>query len=146
MLSFTVDRSSLSLADLAIDDEGFGAYAITPNGYEEPDVSPRVITARSRYVIGELATGYSLNTATLVLEVWVQATTTAILETRCDALKRAFTRQTKYLLTRTLDGQSRTFRCQPAGVTRVGPVRKGDVYAHQATYRIAIPVYPISGS
>lgn len=146
MLSFTVDRSSLSLSDLSIDDEGFSSYAITPEGYSEPEVSPRVTTARSRYVIGELVTGYTLNTSTLLLEVWVQGTTTAVLETRCDALKRAFSRQASYSVTRTLDGQSKTWRCQPAGVTRTGPVIKGEVNNYEATYRISIPVYPIEGS
>lgn len=146
MLSLAVTRASLSLADLAIDDTGFNAYSITPDGFSEPETAPRVVTARSPFVHGDLVTGYVLNTGTMALEVWVQGTTTAILETRVAALRRALCMQRSYTIVRTLDGQAQTWSCQPAGMTPAGPIRKGEVARFERTYRITVPVYPIFGS
>lgn len=145
ILTLTVDRSSISLSDLVIDSEGFsGDYTLLT--YEEPDTSPRVATARSPYVHGELVTGYTLDTSTMVFGVRVEGVGTAGLETKVQALRRALCRQASFTITRVLDGETQVWSCQPAGMTRQGAVVKGDVDAHLAEYTITAPVYPIFGS
>lgn len=146
MITLTVDRTSLGLADMVIDSDGFGAYCITPLGYTEPETTPRTTTARSSFVHGDLAVQSVLDTTDMVLEVMVQGTTSAQLETRTDALRQALCQQLDYTITRTLDGVVRTYSASPATMVRTAPVRKGDVYAHVATYTISIPAYPIAGT
>jgi hypothetical protein len=146
MITLVVDRASLSKSTLTIDSEGFGAYCLTPAGYVEPDTTPRTVTVRSAFVHGDLATQSVLDTTDLVLEVLVQGSTSAQLETRAEDLREALCRQLSFTITRTIDGVVKTFSASPATMIRTAAVRKGDVYAHVATYTVSIPVYPIAGT
>jgi hypothetical protein len=146
VITLAVARASLQKNTLTIDSAGFGAYCLTPLGYTEPDTTPRTTTARSSFVHGDLATQSVLDTTDMVLEVLVQGSTSAQLETRTDDLREALCRQLNYTITRTVDGVVKTFSADPATMTRTAPVRKGDVYAHVAAYTVSIPVYPIAGA
>lgn len=145
-ITCVVDRSSLSKSTLTVDSDGYSAYCFTPLGYSEPDTTPRTTTVRSSFVHGDLATQSVLDTTDLVWEVLIQGNTSAQLDSRTEDLRQALCLQLHYTITRTIDGVVKTFSASPAAMTRTAPVRKGDVYAHVATYTISIPVYPIAGA
>lgn len=144
-LTLTVDRTSLGMGVLTIESAGYGNYCLTPGGYTEPETTPRLSTARSPFVHGDLVTGSVLDSTGMVLEVFVQGNSVSHVEALADSLRDAMCLQLSYTITRDLDGVVRTYTASPAGMTRTAPVRKGDVMAAEATYTLTIPVYPIPG-
>src|SRR5690349_9080579 len=90
LASVTIDRSSLSLSDLVIDSEGFSTYYIETSGLGRPAQTPReTLATASPFVNGQSRTTVVYEETTLVLQVRVQASSSAALDTAIVALEAA---------------------------------------------------------
>lgn len=145
-LSITIDRTSLSLADLVLggQDGTGGLLAITD--YTEPATQARINYApESDFVHGSLALGYTWQQTLLSFEVapfgptGEQETRTAVA-----ALVAAVSQFPAYEVTVTVGNAApETWQCDPGSVVPGGARTYVDLRDSDPFWRVSIPCYPI---
>lgn len=142
--SITIDRTSLSKADLVISDVG-GSVAgatvrLTEGGVGNVVQSVRVTTAPdSVNVDGSEIIAFSRAATALPLEFDIYADTSADVAAAVVELEEAFYRL-DYPVTRTVDGVAKTWSGGPCAlVPKAGSVDSGDLAAHIETFTVTIP-------
>jgi hypothetical protein len=137
--SVTIDRTSLSLPDLVISDDG-ATYRLTEDGVGYVVQSVRVTTAPdSADVDGSEIIGFAREATSLSLEFHVIGASSAAVAASVAALEAAFYRL-EYDVTRTVDGVSTTWSGGPCALRpKRGAVDSGVVAAHFDTFAVTIP-------
>lgn len=141
----TIDRSSLSLADLVIDTEGFSTYAVSVDGLGRVGKTPRETFAdASPFVHGQLRTAVVREESALTLLVTVNGTSASDLATKVAALEDALD-QFVYTVTVAVDGVSKAWTAYQATTQSVDGLEKPERWAaFFDDLSISIPVYPVS--
>lgn len=145
MSSVTIDRSSLSLADLVIDEAMDGTYVLLLGSRLR---RPGTIWRKSAMPDSNDVHGTEFLTAVkeqadIPLKVMVQADTSAALDTAIDELDDALSQFT-YPVTVDLDGVEKVWDASPA------PWSPDDLEEYQAVLQhfdvltVTLPVYPIA--
>lgn len=143
MLSVSIDRTSLSLSALVINDYPGAGLWLPEDALQRPAKAQRLTyAADSPFVHGSLLTSAVLLQSSLPMSVKAGAATTAALEDLMDELEAALFQFT-YDVTVTVDGSPRVWRADPADIGW-GTIDSGEVAARIATASVTIPVYPVS--
>lgn len=142
--SVTIDRSSLSAADLVVDTEGFGVYTVDAGGLGRVGITWRnTFASASPFVHGQLRTTAVKEESTLPLLIRVGAGTTGDLRDAVHTLEAALS-QFVYQITLTVDGVARAFTAYPATIGAVDGITKFEaVTAFYEDLTIVVPVYPV---
>jgi hypothetical protein len=145
----SIDRTSLSLSALVIADAStpLATYVLTGSGLGRPAVTWRETYAPDNpYISGRTLLGAVKEQSSLPLEVLVQASTSAALDTAVQELADAVW-QFSYDVTVTIDGLAKVWTCTPAAVA---PSSGNEVAVkwlqHIDVLQLTIPVYPIPGA
>jgi len=141
--TFTIDRSSLGLADLVIDGAA-GDYTVQRDSFGLPPRSVRrTYAAASPWADGLLVVATALDQTTWVLPVLVQGVDADHCRAKASTLMAAVD-QFSYDFTADLDGVVEVWAAEPADVTQGGPLTRdasaGSTYFWELT--LSIPVYP----
>jgi hypothetical protein len=143
ILSLTISRASLSLADLVITNDPTQPFHLPEDGLEEPDVTYRLAyMPDSRDVHGKELVAAALEHSAIPATIYAKAADSATLAT-LKAELRAALGQFSYDVTLNLDGATATYSADPCG-PRWGAVDSGMVKARMAKASVTIPVYPIA--
>ena len=142
VISLTIDRTSLSLADLVITNDPYaGNYHLPEDGLERPGFSMRRTYAPdSAYFPGRTLLAAVADASTLPVVIYTHAASAALLAAARAALEAA-TSQFAYDVTLSVDGQSQTWLADPE-LPQWGPVDSGLVRAHIEVARLVIPINP----
>lgn len=140
--SLTFDRTTLSLTPLVIGlYSPTATYFLAGDGVFRPDFTVRrTYAADSNYIPGKRLLTAVADAGTLPVVIYLQADTTADLETARGALNDAAT-QWSYDVTLTIDGVARTYQADPE-FPQWGQVTHGEMRAFMARASIQIPVNP----
>lgn len=143
ILSLTIGRASLGLADLVItNDPAAGAFWLPEDGLEEPDQTWRLNYAPdSADIHGRELLSASRDHSSIPATIYTDATSSAELAANKAALSAALGQFT-YPVTLDLDGAPLTYDADPCG-PRWGAVDSGMVRARIARCSVSIPIYPI---
>lgn len=144
MISLTIERTALSLADLIIPDYPASATALwlPEDGLGEPDFEMRVgFAPDSLYIPGQKALAAVLDASAIPLIVKAQAPSTAALQTLKNELAAAVS-QWAYDVTVTVDGVAQTWASSAPTWPKWGAIDSGMVKAHLAQATFTIPVNP----
>lgn len=143
--SVTIDRSSLSEADLTIADSG--TYCLTEKGLGRPGITWRKATAPdSADVHGSEYFAAVKEQTSLPLEVAILADSSAELEAAIDELTDALSQFT-YTVTVTVGGVSKVWDAGPADWSAAsGLVEFSKANRFFDVLKVTIPIYPIPGS
>lgn len=139
--SITFDRTALTLSPLVV-----GAYSSTAtyflaaDGISRPGFTMRRTYAPDGDIAGKQLLSAVADQGPIQLNIYVQADTTADLQTAIDDLEAAST-QWSYDLTVTIDGVARTYQADPE-FPQWGQVDAGMVRAFMAHASITVPVNP----
>lgn len=144
ILSLTISRTSLSLADLVItNDPEAGAFWLPEEGLEEPDETFRLTyMPDSRDVHGKELVAAVREHSSIPATVYTKATSAVLLAANKAVLSAALG-QFAYDVTLNLDGAAATYSADPCG-PRWGEVDSGMVKQRMAKASFVIPVYPIA--
>lgn len=142
MISYSVDRSSLSLGALVIPAYPVDGLWAPEEEQGRPAKVWRRATASAPFIHGSVQTAAALDTASFPLAVYVQKTSAAALEAAKDEVEEAFFQFT-FDLTRTENGVSRVWAAYCADVSW-GDFDSGMVRAFMAKATITVPVYPVA--
>lgn len=141
----SIDRSSLSLAALVIDDTTAAPYMLMGDGLGRPAITWRLLPMPdSNDVHGTEYVAAVKEQSGLPLRVMVKADTAAALDSAVTALEDALSQFT-YSVTVTVAGVSKVWSCSPASYgLDVGQVEFWKVQQNYEVLTITIPVYPIA--
>lgn len=130
MISLTIDRTGLSLADLVVDADPFtGDFHIPEDGLRWPRLAMRSVYApESEFIQGRVKLAQVAGVADYPVTLYAHGTTTAEVFTAMDELEAAVT-QFEFDLTVTIDGQSRTYLAE-GDFPDWGEVDSGQVRGH----------------
>ena len=144
ILSLTIGRASLSLADLVItNDPNAGDFWLPEDPFDEPEENYRLrYMPDSDDVHGKELVSAVLEHTSIPATVYTKAASAAALKANKAALRAALG-QFAYSVTVNLDGATATYSADPCGA-RWGTVDSGMVRAHIAKASVSIPVYPIA--
>lgn len=142
-LSITIDRSSLSLADLSLTDTPGGAFWLPEDALQRPAKAwRRTYAGSSPWLHGSTLTAAVLEQSTLPFTIYTQAASAAALDMQMDELEAALSQFT-YDTTVTVNGVAKTWACDPGDIGW-GEVDSGMARVHMARASVSIPVYPIA--
>lgn len=148
LASVTIDRSDMAgtPAPLVISDDS-SDYRLTENGMGYVVQSVRMTTAPpSRFVDGEVVTGYAREATELPLEFYVIGTSSADVATKVAAMEEALYRL-GYPVTRMVDGVSVAYSGGPCALKPVrAAVDSGVLAQHFDTFAVTIPLPNPNGS
>lgn len=131
MISVTISRTDLALADLTFSGDPAGDFHVPEDGVRWPRVAMRKIYApESEFIAGRVKLAQVEGVADYPVTLYVHGDTTADVFTNMDALEAAVC-QFEFDLTITIDGQSRTYRAE-GDFPDWGEVDSGMVRAHLA--------------
>lgn len=138
----SIDRTGLSLSPLVVGLYSLSAtYFLPADGLYRADFTMRrTYSPDSAYLPGKQLLAAVPDAGTLPLVVYVQADTTAHLQTAMDALTAATT-QWSYSITETIDGVAKTYLADPE-FPQWGQVDHGMSQAFMARGAVQIPVNP----
>lgn len=141
----SIDRSSLSLAALTIDDTTAAPYMLMVDGLGRPAITWRLTSMPdSADAHGTEYIAAVKEQSSLPLRVMVRAGTSAALNTAVTDLEDALS-QFSYTVTVTVDGVAKTWSCSPAAYGIDGSqVDYFKVVQHYEVLTITVPVYPIA--
>jgi hypothetical protein len=141
--SVTLDRASLSLAALVIDNDPFaGHFHLPEGGLSRPGFAVRRTYAPdSAWTAGRQLLAAVSDAGTLPLTIHAHGDTATELEAAIDELEAA-TSQFTYPIAVDIDGVSRTWAADPE-LPQWGAVDSGLVGAHMAIATISIPLNPL---
>jgi hypothetical protein len=133
VISLTITRAALSLADLTIGDNPFaGDHHLPEGGLSWPQFTMRrAYFPDSDFVDGSLLSSAVKGMGTHALSIYAHGDTTAELFAAMDVLEAAFT----------IDGVSRTYAADPE-FPQWGEVDSGMVRAHMARATVTVPLHP----
>lgn len=142
-LTLTIGRASLSLPDLVITNNPFGAtFWLPEEGLEEPTVDWRLTYyPDAPDIAGKALRAAVLEHTAIPAAIYTQASDAATLQANKRELLNALG-QFSYSVTLDLDGAADTYDADPCG-PRWGPVDSGMVRSRIARAEVLIPVYPI---
>lgn len=142
MLSLTLTRTSLSLADLVIDSDPFsGSFHLPEDGIEWPRFDTRRTYAPpSEFVAGRVLLSAVPDVGAMTTTIYARGTDAATLKAAKAELEAAVS-QFSYTLTLTENGQSWTWTAQPE-LPSWGQVDTGMVRAFMAKATVVIPLNP----
>lgn len=112
MIAIAIDRTSLTLADLAISDDGTGDWSVMP-GYAEGSLSADNTFAESRWLDGAFLLSTREEMTSLDFTLKANTTSLATFLTNLAVLKTALA-QFDYTVDVTEGAATRTFTCWPA--------------------------------
>ena len=141
MISLTIDRSALTLADLVIGTDPTSGLWLPEDGFTRPGKAWRRTVVTAPFTHGGVQTQAALEQASINVTVYAQGATTSALRTKQNELEDALF-QWIYSATITEDGQALTYECDCADVGW-GEVDSGMVRAHLARATVTIPCYPV---
>lgn len=141
-IACSVTRTELSEADLSLEDPG--KYSIIRDTLGPGAISWRRQTVTSAYVHGAVLVGAVKDTAVAPLGIRVIGSSDSSLMSRMSTLLAAF-EQFTYNLSVTLNGQTWTWKCEPAdySVGDSGVFQDFHLRALQQEVRFSIPRHPI---
>jgi hypothetical protein len=142
MLTVTITRAALSLADLVINDHpGDGSLYVPEDGVGAVGWDfRRTYAPDSGWQSGKGLLAAVREASTLPLTIYAHASTSAALATAKATLEAAAS-QWAYDVTVTVDGVSETYHAEPA-IPQWGALDSGMVHAHLARCQLVIPVNP----
>lgn len=145
LVSWSVDRSGLSLSDLVIDSDTGSTYRFADGGLGRRGIAPRETFADdSPWINGRFRTSVVMEESQLPGIVLVQAASTSALETAITALETALTQFT-YTVTEVKDGVTKVFTAYPATIGAADGIATYDnVAQHFQLLSISIPIYPVA--
>lgn len=112
MVTVTIGRDSLSLADLVFSGDPTGDFHVPEDGVRWPRVALRRIYApESEFIAGRVKLAQVAGVADYPLSLYVHGATTAEIAANMDALEAAVT-QFEFDLTIAVDGESRTYTAE----------------------------------
>ena len=142
-VSLTISRTSLSLADLVIDQDSTQPFWLPEDGLEEPDNDWRINYMPDHPdVHGKEKLSAVLEHSAIPAVVYTKAADVATLAAQKAALAAALG-QWSYTVTLNLNGATYAYSADPCG-PRWGAVDSGMVRAKIAKASVVIPVYPIA--
>lgn len=143
ILSLTIGRAGLSLADLVIGNDPSTGFWLPEEGLEEPDQEWRLSYMPDHPdVHGKQLLSAVLEHSAIPAVIYTKAADAATLASQKAELATALG-QFSYTVTLNLDGATYTYSADPCG-PRWGPVDSGMVRARIARASVVIPVYPIA--
>lgn len=144
ILSLTIGRASLSLADLVItNDPTAGDFWLPEDPFDEPEENYRLrYMPDSDDVHGKELVAAVLEHTSIPATVYTKAASAAALAAN-KATLRAALGQFSYSVAMNLDGATRTFSADPCGA-RWGTVDSGMLSGRIAKASFVIPIYPIA--
>lgn len=145
LVSWSIDRSGLSLSDLVIDSDPTSTYTFAQGGVGRVGVSPRETFATdSAFVDGRMRTSVVRDESSLPGIVIVQGASWSAVDTAVTALETALW-QFIYTLTEVKDGVSKVWTAYPATVGAAdGVVTVDNIEQFYTVVSLGIPVYPVS--
>lgn len=145
MTSVALDRSSLSLSDLVIDDDTTATYVLLKDGLGRPGITWRLgAMPDSADVHGTEYVSAVKEQTSLPLRVMVQAASSAALDVAVTALEDALSQFT-YPVTVDVDGVARVWSGAPAAWSTESGVQHAYVAGFFDVLLVTIPVYPVPG-
>lgn len=143
MTTLTIDRTSLSLSPLVIEQGPFtGALYLPEDGLTWPAFTARRTYAPdSAYAAGRVLLAAVQDASELPLTVYAHADTTVALNTAKAELEAAVA-QWSYDLTLTVDSVAHTYHAEIVLGVPWGPLDSGMVAAHMARTSFSIPLNP----
>lgn len=147
-LTISIDRTSLTLADLVLGAQDGTGGLLGVTDYQEPAQQSRVSYAPASSIVhGETSTGWAWQHTLLNFEVAPfdpadeQASRDAIAE-----LAAALTQFPRFEVTVTVgDADAETWLCDPGSIVPTGSRTYVDLRDHDPAWRVSIPCYPIRG-
>lgn len=142
-LSLTITRTGLSLPDLVITNNPFGAkFWLPEEGLEEPDAEYRIgYMPDHPDVHGREKISAALEQATLPAVIYTQAADAAGLRANKAELRAALG-QWAFTVTLDQDGAADSYSADPC-TPRWGAIESGMLAQRMARASVVIPVYPI---
>ena len=141
-VSVSIDRTSLSLSPLVIDDNPASTYRIAQGGLSRPTITPRETNAPdSRYFEGTELLAVTREQTRVPVKVIVQGASWAAVESAVDALDAAVW-QFMYDVTVTVDGVAKTWYCTPAIPVPSGLIEPENVSQFFDVFDLDIPCKP----
>lgn len=142
MISLTITRASLALADLVITEIETGGFWLPEDGIEEPDTTWRYTYAPdSSDIHGKQLLQAVKEHSALPLSIYARGATAGALADRKAELAAAL-EQFSYSAQLLVNSQGFTWSCDPTS-PRWGALDSGMARVHMARASVVIPVYPI---
>lgn len=138
MISIAIDRASLSLPDLVIEDSGTGTYVLMP-GFSIGGQTPDNDYAESRWLPGAIVTGTRMTLTAVDGIVRVAGTDPADMQDAIDALAEALA-QFSYTIDVTEGARTTTYSCCPASARRL--FNRNEMRAGRDLVAVTIPRQP----
>jgi hypothetical protein len=143
-VTVTIDRSSLTLADLVISSNPATGLWVPETGITRPTKRWRRRSVDSPWFHGSTLTAATLEPAVLGLTVYLQETSTAALEVAQAELETALWQFTYTVTESEAGGAARVWDAEPADIDW-GVADSGMANAYLAKAEVVIPVHPVPG-
>jgi len=141
-VSVSIDRTSLSLSPLVIDDNPASVYRIAQGGLSRPTITVRETNAPdSRYFEGTELLAVTREQTRIPVKLIVQGASWAAVEAAVDTLDAAVW-QVMYDVTVTVDGVAKTWHCTPAIPAPSGLIEPENVSQFFDVFDLDIPCKP----